>query len=568
MHPYPHQLKSIEETEAHLETQDRVLFQLPTGGGKTAYFSFIAKRYSDSKKKKVLVLAHRDELIDQTLKTLRTIGATAESVVASKKSLKHISSVYVGMVQTLKNRLAKDPDYLKDLGLIIADEAHLLYHDWLFPKYPNAKILGVTATPVLLKKIQFSQCARCKRQADRPEICCNIEMYEYTRDMTLSEIYEDIIIGESIQNLIDDGKLVREIVYKTGNIDRSLLKIDAKTGDFENTDEQFGNENALFDVVSNYEKLAFGKKTIIFNSSSKTNLLTYDAFVSRGYQNVRMFDSKNNNQSERAPLLKWYKETPDAILLNVSCFTTGFDEPTIECVIINRATLSLSLYFQMIGRGGRSTQLIYKPSFVVIDGGGNVDYFSGLCKNSGKWSDYVDWKSIFYGTDKKPKPKKEALENTTQCKNCGMIYARNQPVCPECEYEEPIRERKQAISNEIAKPMDDYPLPDGYKIGEYCKKNGKTMAFYYEVLINHCVDLFIFHNVSKGTYFRTLENGKFHDRLKEITTKPMRYAFVSGLEKCRHKSFEQIMKSVKSKLDNHFKITPDQAKEIRIIKSI
>jgi len=552
MKPYPHQLKSIEETELHLQTEQRVLFQLPTGGGKTAYFSFITQRYIQNNNQKVLILAHREELIAQTLSTLRTIGVTAESVVAAKKSLKHLSSAYVGMIQTLKNRLKADPEFLKDVGLIVIDEAHLLMHHWIFEYYPNAKIVAVTATPVLLKKVNFSKCIRCGSIKDKPEICCRIEMYEYTRDMTLSEIYENIIVGESIQNLIDQGKLVQDIVYKTGSIDRSLLSVDAKTGDFGDTDKEFGNSNALFDVVKNYEKIAFGKKTIIFNSSSKVNRDCHQMFIEKGYQNVRMFDSINAKQSERAPLLRWFKETPDAILCNVSCFTTGFDEPTVQCVMLNRATLSLSLYLQMIGRGGRSTDLIYKPNFTVIDGGGNTDYFAKLCKNSGKWSDYIDWESIFHGTDKKPRPKKEALENTTQCKGCGMIYPRNNTECPGCGEVPEIAVKKVIISGEVATLIDEIPLPDGVKIVEYCERIGKDKNFAWTILMNQIFDLFVFHDVKKGTYDRALLNGKYHERIRSLILQPYRIIQGSKLDGTVLRTKAYLVNKIKIKLDKYY----------------
>jgi len=552
MQPYPHQLQSIIETETHLETEQRVLFQLSTGGGKTAYFSFLAQRFIQRTGSKVLVLAHREELITQTLSTLRTIGVTCESVVASKKSLKHLSSAYVGMVQTLKNRLSKDPNFLQDVGLIICDEAHLLFYEWIFEYYPNAKIVAVTATPVLLKKIQFSKCSRCGKIANTPEICCRIEMYEYTRDMTLSEIYENIIIGRSISELIQDGKLVQDIVYKTGSLDRSKLKVDAKTGDFENTDEEFGNENALFDVVTNYETLCRGKKTIIFNSSAKVNALVHTAFLDKGYNNVRIFDSVNSKQSERSPLLKWFKETPDAILLNVSIFTTGFDEPTVESIIINRATLSLSLYLQMVGRGGRPTDKIYKPNFTVIDGGGNVDYFAEKCKNSGKWSDYIDWKSIFYGTDKKPRPKKEVLENTTQCKNCGAIYPRNATACTECEFESPIHQRKLVFSKEVATLIDEIPKPDGIKIVDYCERIGKDKNFAWTILINQIFDLFIIHDVKKGTYDRSLLNGRYQESIRNLIKQP--YGIIQGstLEGGVLRTKAYLVTKIKQKLDKYY----------------
>ena len=90
--------------------------------------------------------------------------------------------------------------------------------------------------------------------------------------------------------------------------------------------------------------------------------------------------------NERKDILQWFKETPDAILTSVGILTTGFDEPTVESIILNRATRSLTLYFQMIGRGSRI--LPHKDTFTVIDLGNNLARF-------GRWDEEIDWQAIF-----------------------------------------------------------------------------------------------------------------------------------------------------------------------------
>jgi len=542
MKPYPHQEKSINEILTHLETQNRVCFTLATGGGKTAVFSFLSKVFVKKTGKKVLIVAHREELINQTASTLRTIGVTVETVIASKKKLNHLSQSYVAMIQTLRKRLKSDDDFLKDVGLIIVDEAHLLMHSEIFEYYPDAKILGVTATPCLLKKVSFAKCARCGKIHDTIEMCCNIETFEYTRQFTLSEIYEDIIIGRDISDLINDGKLVRELVYTTGNLDRSSLKIDAKTGDFDNQDEQI--EKGIFDVVKNYKEIAFGKKTIIFNSSAKINLMVYEMFRSEGFENVKIFDSVNDSEN-RKKVLEWFKNTPDAILCNVSIFTTGFDEPSVECVILNRATLSRALYLQMVGRGGRPCDSIYKPYFTLIDGGGNVEAF-------GKWSDEIDWKPIFYGTDTKPKPKKEALENVKQCSECGYIHAKNLLECPECGHHLPDVGKTIVISGEVAKLVDRVPLPDGNKIVQYCNRLGRDKNFAWVVLQNQILDLFYYHNVTEGNFINTVHNGKFEMSIRNIIKSPYQIIQNSELQSGTMRTKAYLVNKIKSQLEKYY----------------
>lgn len=543
MKPFKDQEKSINEIMEAFETKDRLFFCLATGGGKTACFSFIAKRFIKKYGGKVLALMHREELINQTLSTLRTIDVSCESVIASKKKMHHQSNVYVAMVQTLKNRLRNDPNFLKDVGLIICDEAHLLQYDEVLSNYPNAKVLAVSATPITMKKVYFTMCNVCQKQYDSVQMCCNYETYEYSRKFTLSEIYGDLIIGTSITELISDDRLVRELVYCTGDIDRSALKIDAKTGDFDNksTDEYYGAHS--FDVVKNYEEIAKGKKTIIFNSSSKINALVLEAFQEKGYTNIKLFDSVNETEN-RKKVLEWFKNTPDAILLNVNCFTTGFDEPTLECVILNRATKSLSLYHQMVGRGGRKCNEIYKPYFTLIDGGGNVSEF-------GKWSDEVDWKSHFYNTEK-PKPKKEALDQTKQCPECGMIHAKNETQCPECNFLYIDIEKKVIVNGEVAKLIDEIPKPNGTKIVSYVQKIGRDKNFAWTILINQILDLFIFHSVTFGSYLQAEKNGKFELSMRGLIKEPYQTIQNSTLESGTMRTKSYIINKIKKKLNDYY----------------
>ena len=545
MKPYPDQEKSIQEILEAFEAHDRVFFCLATGGGKTACFSFIAKRFMKKYGSKTLVLAHRGELINQTLNTLRTINVSCESVIASKKKLQHYSDCYVGMVQTLKNRLRLNSEFLKDeIGLIICDEAHLLQYSEIFEYYPEAKILAVSATPVTLKKVHFTKCNVCNKIHNTVTECCNYETYEYTRKFNLSEIYGHLIIGTSISELIMSERLVRELVYSTGNIDRSKLTIDAKTGDYDNKSTDAHYTNSSFDVVKNYEEIAFGKKTIIFNSSSKVNAIVLQAFLDKGYKNVKLFDSVNETEN-RKKVLEWFKNTPDAILLNVNCFTTGFDEPTLECVILNRATLSLSLYHQMIGRGGRKCDEIYKPNFIHIDLGGNIEVH-------GRWSDEVDWKSIFHGQNDKPRPKKEALESTKLCENCECLIAKTALECEECGFVFKEKQKEKTFSDEVAVLVDEIPLPNGKKIVEYCKRSGKDRNFAWLILQNNILDLFIRHSVTFGTYQKTERNGKFEQSIRRIIKEPYQSIQGSELECGTMRTKAWVINKIKSKLEKYY----------------
>lgn len=569
---YPYQEKAVEEIDNHFLTLNSVLLQLPTGAGKTFVFSFFIKKWlKRNTNKKVLVLVHRDELLKQTLKSLRKIGVTCESVVAGKKNQNHLSDVYVAMIETVANRLNGDLDYLKDVGLIIADECHLLIFQKVFEFFPNTKRLGCSATPISYKRINFTKCHRCGRVYDTIEQCCNFETYEYTRKFIFSELYEEIVSPVQVSELIELGSLTKEVNYSVGSIDRTKLTIDNKTGDFDakSMDEEYSKNNALIDVFVNYDKLCKGKKTLIFNSSIKMNELVYERFLENGFTNdqIKILDSKNK-EGGRTFILDWFKNTPGAILINAGILTAGFDEETIEAIIMNRSTISFALYLQIIGRGGRITDLFFKSHFIHIDLGGNVEYFKNIYGGNGFWSDSVDWKKIFFGEDEKPRAKKESLENTIECKGCGMIHQKSAPECPECGYAVTYVKKEKELSNEVAVLIDEIPLPSGSKISKYCHKNGKDMSFAYTILINQTVDLFIYKYITRGNYENTLDNGKFHDSLKRVLSKPMKTFFVSGLEKTRPRSFENLIGNVKMKLDSFYKIPQNEIKPITIIKTL
>jgi superfamily II DNA or RNA helicase len=155
------------------------------------------------------------------------------------------------------------------------------------------------------------------------------------------------------------------------------------------SDVVYGNYFMQEKLLFAYEEVAVGDKTLIFNAGIDTSLRVEETFKKRGYP-VRHLDSTFSDK-DRKDVLRWFKETKDAILTSVGILTTGFDEPTVQTIILNRATRSLTLYHQMIGRGSR--KLPAKNRFKVIDLGNNVRRF-------GFWQDYLNWQDAFRFPDR------------------------------------------------------------------------------------------------------------------------------------------------------------------------
>ena len=333
-----------------------LLYQLPTGGGKTIIFSEIVRQYLKLKKKKVVVLTHRIELCNQTSKVLSDFGVL-NKVVNSKASLddQEEYSCFVAMVETLNNRLLDDKLDISDVGLVIIDEAHYNSFTKLLKFFSSSFILGVTATP----------------------LSSNI-------NLPMTDNYDELIVGESISELIKNNFLARANLY-TYNVGLTSLIVGAN-GDYtvKSSEELYTNNDMLSKLLLAYEERCLNQKTLIFNNGINTSLIVYDTFKKAGF-NVRHLDN-TATKKQRSETLKWFKETPDAILTSVSILTTGFDEPTVKCIMINRATKSLTLYYQMIGRGSRL--LKDKNTFEVIDLGNNFYRF-------GEWGSDIDWHKIF-----------------------------------------------------------------------------------------------------------------------------------------------------------------------------
>ena len=162
-----------------------LLYQLPTGGGKTVIFSEIVRQYLKNHKRKVLVLTHRIELCKQTSSMLTEFNVD-NKVISSTANLddQNEYTCFVAMVETLNNRLQEDRLDISDVGLVIIDEAHYNSFTKLFKFFEKSFILGVTATP----------------------LSSNIKL-------PMNDNYDELIVGETIESLIENEFLSKANVY-------------------------------------------------------------------------------------------------------------------------------------------------------------------------------------------------------------------------------------------------------------------------------------------------------------------------------------------------------------------
>lgn len=358
-----YQHAAIEVIRNKFTTGHRQLFCLPTGGGKTIIFNEIA-RAAAAKGKKVLILTDRLELLSQTEKKSPVPCSVIDSKTKVIDSL--FTNLFIGMIRSVINRFEMLPKF----DLVIIDEAHRGDFNALLAIFeksnPNLFVLGVTATPVS------------------------------TRKNVLINHYHQFTNGVTIQELIKNGFLCKPRYFAIDSVDLGNVKI--KAGEYDE-DQMFDayNQTDIYDgLIENYMAIAHGKKTIVFCINIKHTILTYEAFKAQKLPAFLVHSGLTKD--EREYNLTAFKNSPDGIMVNCGILTTGYDEPAIEVVILNRSTTSLALYMQMCGRGSRP--YTDKDVFIILDMGFNI-------ANLGDWDQNVNWSAHFSGKLLKDPKQKE-----------------------------------------------------------------------------------------------------------------------------------------------------------------
>ena len=512
---YTHQAELEQKISS--STTLRNCVQLSTGGGKTIIFSHLANNY----KGRVLILVNRVELLEQTAKN---ITRTKSLITAKTKSIGS-GEVLIGMVESVNNRIKKGVFNLDLIDLIIVDEIQNLQFIKVFENYKN-RLLGFTATPVTMKKESYFKCRYCDSRFANQEDCCGKETKKYSLQVSLKRWYGDLIQGISISELIEKGYLtpVHNFVCDNGNLDK--LKTDS-SGEYTNKsqNEVFNNVASTENLLENYKEHCLGKKTMVFNSNIETNNEAFKMFQQNGY-NVRAFDSKT--KGSRKEVVEWFRNTPDGVLMSVGVFTTGFDVDDVEAIILNKATKSLSLYHQMVGRGGRITKKIYKPYFKLIDLGGNIAEF-------GSWSDEVNWSEI-YNHEKEKKTQIRDLEDFNICHACEAMI-KSFP-CEYCGAEKKVKKATQKVV--IAKELKKLPPPKATHILNYALANDLDINEAKKLTANYILDMFLFSQTSKK---KVSENVDYLKEQIKISIHPIYFALhgseLKGNRKRTIKDFEQ-----------------------------
>ncbi|MDL2257561.1 DEAD/DEAH box helicase [Eubacteriales bacterium OttesenSCG-928-K08] len=318
----PYQQEAKEAILAQwLQGIQRTLLVLPTGTGKTIVFSkLIEDCVRDGNR--VLVLAHRGELLDQAAdKLAQATGLGCAIEKAEETCIGSWYRVVVGSVQSLmrEKRLKRfSPDYFDN---IIVDEAHHCISDSyqrVLAYFKNAKVLGVTATP------------------DRGDM------------RNLGEYFETLAYEYTLPKAIKEGFL-SPIKALTIPLKLDLTNVGIQAGDFRANDLGTALEPYLHQIADEMVAHCSDRKTVVFLPLIKTSQKFRDILNQKGMRAAEV----NGESPDRAQILSDFDKGRYDVLCNSMLLTEGWDCPSVDCIVVLRPTKIRSLYSQMVGRGTR-----------------------------------------------------------------------------------------------------------------------------------------------------------------------------------------------------------------------
>jgi ATP-dependent helicase IRC3 len=312
-------------TAAWLRGVRRPLIALPTGSGKTVVFAHLAAY----RRGRTLILAHRDELIQQAVDKLAMVDPSLEIGIVKAGKDEHDMPVVVASVQTL-SRTRRLERLTPDFQTVIIDEGHhawaesyrriLTYCRAFEPDGPLT--LGVTATP------------------------------ERGDHESLGEIFQEIVYEKRILNLIPT--YLCDLRAMQVMLQADFRALHSRAGDIieSEAEHMLLNAHAPMHVARAYYEHAVGRKTIVFTPTVKTAYAMIDAFEAEGDVPAEALDGTTPLDARRAILQRFHRGDT-MVLSNCLVLGEGYDEPSVDCVIVARPTKSKVLYAQMIGRGCR-----------------------------------------------------------------------------------------------------------------------------------------------------------------------------------------------------------------------
>jgi DNA repair protein RadD len=401
-----YQERSITEVGLEIAAgRRRPLLVAPTGSGKTIIATEVVKR-ALAKNRRVMFIAHRDELISQCSAKLIDHGIQHGIVSAAHGGYRPDRPVQVCSIQTLQAR-----DEWPDADLIIIDEAHLARaarYEPLFEKYPRAVVVGLTATPIRLD------------------------------GKSLGDVFDGLVVVASPRQLIDEGHLVD---YEGFSYDvPDLSGVERVRGDY-NASQLHQRGTVLYgNILTQWAAHARHLRTVLFAINIAHSKELTDVFRGAGIA-AEHVDGVMSKKQRRA-LIARVRSGKTQVVTNVAILGEGFDCPELKCVVLARPTMSLALYLQQVGRGMRPEEsgLLAR----IHDHAGNVSRH-GFPDDEREWTLEDQPKKRRRDTDDAPP--------TRTCDKCRKIYRPSLGACPACGHVNEKSSREIEVE-ESAQPIE------------------------------------------------------------------------------------------------------------------
>ena len=404
----PYQDVAVNSAIKSLNKHKNTIVVAPTGAGKTIMLSsLIGKMHKENNK--VLVLQHRDELVNQNMDKFKKINPNISTSILNADEKDWSGDVVFAMVQTLSrpNNLSS----MQRVNLIIIDESHhTIANSWLNiikeskEINPNVRIAGFTATP---------------NRGD---------------GKGLKQVFSNCSHQIEIATLIREGFLVspKTFVINVG-VQKELSQV-RKTIDEFNMDEvaRIMNKRPINErVVNEWHEKASDRKTVVFCSTKNHAKDLCDEFVKQGVRaEVLTGDTKKD---VRVNMLQSLSNGDLQVVINVAVLTEGFDSPPVSCIILTRPCSYKSTMVQMIGRGLRTIDPneypnIIKKDCIILDFGTSI-------LTHGKLDEEVNLDDVA-SNDNGQAPQK-------QCPECNSIVPLGVRECPICGHDFAKEEEKK-----------------------------------------------------------------------------------------------------------------------------
>lgn len=416
-----YQSESLSEIRKALSMYRRIIFQLPTGGGKGVMLGAIASMCL-KKGNSVLILAHSEEIITQDAGHCRKWGADTAVVLAKTRKIPTANCVCM-MAQTAQQRAKKQDWYywLRSFTMVVLDECHRAEMNFIFDVIPDKTfVVGLSASPA-----------------------------RYGGQRQLGLDYGAVVIGPSVKDLIAGGYLCRCRLFSLDAPSMDDVEWNYATGDYNRGQmaSKFKSRARYVGAVDNYLRICPGEKCLVFCCSSEQTIELTKAFCERGidakYCLSGDFDEDDDYSGDRDDVVNGFAKGEFPVLVNYGLFTTGIDIPDIKVVMLMFSTTSLVKYLQCLGRASRPAPG-KNGEFLCLDFGRNYERL-------GRYEDERQW-SVWHNTGAGG-----GVSPVKECKGCGRLVPVSWTDCQFCGYHFPsqqeiyVAELQEIVSKEQEK---------------------------------------------------------------------------------------------------------------------